>query len=159
MTESPNKSARYVQVRDLLEQAARFHGDLAGFYHRLAGEAGQQRVKLLLDYMSTHEDNLKSSLEGFDEEASEGVLNTWIDRDYCDRIVHACENMPEPPALEVDEVIHLAMAVDDSLTRFYEELVRKTDTESVREVFRNLVSMEQTELRRLALNALTAEDF
>ena len=46
MTESPNKSARYVQVRDLLEQAARFHGDLAGFYHRLAGEAGQQRVKL-----------------------------------------------------------------------------------------------------------------
>jgi hypothetical protein len=33
------------------------------------------------------------------------------------------------------------------------------DTESVREVFRNLVSMEQAELRRLALNALTAEDF
>ena len=47
MTESPNKSARYVQVRDLLEQAARFHGDLAGFYHRLAGEAVQQRRPLV----------------------------------------------------------------------------------------------------------------
>ena len=159
MTETPKKSERYVQVRDLLEQAARFHGDLAGFYHRLAGEAGQQRVKLLLDYMSTHETNLKDSLDVFDEEASEGVLNTWIDRDYCDRIVHACENMPQPPALDVENVIHLAMTVDDSLIRFYEELERKTDVESVREVFRNLVSMEQTELRRLALNALTAQDF
>jgi rubrerythrin len=159
MTETPKKSERYVQVRDLLEQAARFHGDLAGFYHRLAGEAGQERVKLLLDYMSTHETNLKDSLDVFDEEASEGVLNTWIDRDYCDRIVHACENMPQPPALDVENVIHLAMTVDDSLIRFYEELERKTDVESVREVFRNLVSMEQTELRRLALNALTAQDF
>ena len=159
MTETPKKSERYVQVRDLLEQAARFHGDLAGFYHRLAGEAGQERVKLLLDYMSTHETNLKDSLDVFDEEASEGVLNTWIDRDYCDRIVHACENMPQPPALDVENVIHLAMTVDDSLIRFYEDLERKTDVESVREVFRNLVSMEQTELRRLALNALTAQDF
>ena len=70
MTESPNTSARYVQVRDLLEQAARFHADLAAFYHRLPGEAGQQRVKLLLDYMSTHEANLKDSLDTFDEEAS-----------------------------------------------------------------------------------------
>jgi hypothetical protein len=159
MTETLKKSARYVQVRDLLEQAARFHGDLAGFYHGLAGQAGQQRVKLLLDYMSTHEANLRDSLEAFDDEASEGVLNTWVDRDYCDRIVHACENMPRPPALEVEPVIHLAMTVDESLTRFYEELARKTDVESVREVFRNLVSMEQTELRRLALNALTAQDF
>lgn len=159
MTEPPRKSERYVQVRDLLEQAARFHGDLAAFYHRLAGEAGQQRVKLLLDYMSTHEANLKASLDTFDEEASEGVLNTWIDRDYCDRIVHACENMPEPPALEVEDVIHLAMTVDESLTRFYEELEQKTDVDSVREVFRNLVSMEQAELRRLAVNALTARDF
>ncbi len=48
--------------------------------------------------MSTHETNLNDSLDVFDEDASEGVLKTWIDRDCCDRIVHACENMPRPPA-------------------------------------------------------------
>ena len=48
MTETPQKSARQCQVRDLLAQAVRFDGEMAGFYHLLAGEAGQQRVKLLL---------------------------------------------------------------------------------------------------------------
>ena len=114
--------------------------------------------------MSTHETNLNDSLDVFDEEASEGVLKTWIDRDCCDRIVHACENMPRPPApgprppaLGVENVIHLVMTVDDSLTRLHAELQRGTHVESVREVFRNLVSMEPTELRRLALNGLAAQ--
>ena len=107
--------------------------------------------------MSTHETNLNDSLDVFDEDASEGVLKTWIDRDCCDRIVHACENMPRPPALGVENVIHLVMTVDDSLTRLHAELQRGTHVESVREVFRNLVSMEPTELRRLALNGLAAQ--
>lgn len=159
MTIPPPKSARYVQVRDLLEQAAQFHGRMAEFYHGLAGHAAQQRVKLLLDYMSTHERNLEESLDAFDEGAAAGILDTWVDRDHCDRIVHACENLPAPPELSLDGVSRLAMDVDETLVKFYQELARKAEPEDVREVFRNLVSMEQAELRRLARNALTAGDF
>jgi rubrerythrin len=159
MTKPPPKSARYVQVRDLLEQAAQFHGRMAEFYHRLSDHAGKERVKLLLDYMSTHEKNLQNSLDDFDEEASEGVLDTWVDRDHCDRIIHACENLPAEPELSIDGVTRLAMRVDESLIRFYDELARKAEGEDVREVFRNLVAQEQAELRRLARDALMVGDF
>jgi rubrerythrin len=159
MTRPPPKSARYVQVRELLEQAAQFHGRMAEFYHGLSDRARKDRVKLLLDYMSTHEKNLRDSLDDFDDEASEGVLNTWVDRDHCDRIVHACENLPAPPELSIDGVTTLAMHVDATLIRFYEELARKADVEDVRAVFRNLVAQEQAELRRLARDALMVGDF
>ena len=159
MTRPPPKSARFVQVRDLLEQAAQFHGRMAEFYHGLSDRAPKERVKLLLDYMSTHEKNLHDSLEDFDEEASEGVMDTWVDRDHCDRIVHACENLPAAPELSIDGVTTLAMRVDETLIGFYDELARKAEGEDVRTVFRNLVAQEQAELRRLARDALMVGDF
>jgi rubrerythrin len=157
MNKTPPKSARYVQVRDLLEQAADFHGKMAEFYHGLSERADKVRVRLLLDYVSTHEKNLHDSLEEFDDEASQGILDTWVDRDHCDRIVRACERLPAAPDLSIDGVTRLAMEVDTSLVGFYDELARKAESEPVREVFRNLVAQEQAELRRLARQALTAE--
>ncbi len=155
----PAETARYVQVRDLLEQAAEFHGRMADFYHRLSDKVEKGRVRLLLDYMSSHERNLRDSLEDYDDEASAGILNTWVDRDYCDRIVHACEQLPGEPELDVDGVTRLAMRVDSDLMAYYAELARRAESDKVREVFCNLVFMEQSELRRLARNALSAADF
>ena len=159
MTQIASTTDRFVQVRDLLEQAAAFHGRMAGFYHGLSEKAEQVRVRLLLDYISTHETNLRDSLEAYDDEASDGIHDTRVDRDYCDRIVHACEQLPGEPPLDLDGVIRLAMKVDSDLIGYYDELAHKADTESVREVFRNLVAQEQSELRRLARQALTASDF
>ena len=159
MTRIASTTDRFVQVRDLLEQAAAFHGRMSEFYHDLSEKAEQVRVRLLLDYISTHEKNLRDSLEAYDEEASDGILDTWVDRDYCDRIVHACEQLPGEPPLDLDGVIRLAMKVDSHLIGYYDELAHKADMESVREVFRNLVAQEQSELRRLARQALMASDF
>ena len=159
MTHIAPTTDRFVQVRDLLEQAAAFHGRMSEFYHGLSEKADQVRVKLLLDYMSTHERNLRDSLEAYDADASGGILDTWVDRDYCDRIVHACDQLPGEPPLDFDGVTRLAMKVDADLIGYYDELAHKAETESVREVFRNLVAQEQAELRRLARQALTATDF
>ena len=159
MSHIASTTDRFVQVRDLLEQAAAFHGRMSDFYHGLSEKADQVRVKLLLDYMSTHESNLRDSLEAYDEQASDGILGTWVDRDYCDGIVHACDQLPGAPPLDIDGVTRLAMKVDADLIGYYDELAHKADSESVREVFRNLVAQEQSELRRLARDALAASDF
>ena len=127
----PAETARYVQVGDLLEQAAEFHGRMSDFYHRLSDKVERGRVRLLLDYMSTHEKNLRDSLEDYDDEASAGILNTWVDRDYCDRIVHACEQLPGEPELDVDKLRQWKDGIVDRLTSGVEFLCSKNGVEVV----------------------------
>ncbi len=159
MPRSSGNTSRYVQVRDLLKQVRDFHGQMAGYFEGLSTQAEKARVRLLLEYMSSHETNLQSSLAAFDEDASRAVLDTWVDCRHCEEIIATCEQTPIEPKLSVEGVAQVAMDVDACLLHFYEEVAKKANSESVREVFRNMISMEQAELRQLARNALSAMDF
>lgn len=50
------------------------------------------------------------------------------------------------------------MDVDRCLLHFYREVAGNAQTETVRDVFTNLVDMEEAELRMLAFGALQAMD-
>ena len=149
---------RFSQIRDVLEQVSGFHGQLAAYYSQLAGTAAQERVKLLLDYLSSHERNLEKSLVDYEDDASRQVLETWVDETHCTKMLAGCRTMQLPSAMSVEDVARIAMQIDECLLRIYRHLADKAETESVRDVFRNLVTLEQGELRKLALNALLAGD-
>jgi len=82
----------------------------------------------------------------------------FVDCIYCDEILVTCEQTPITPTMTVDGVIRVAMDVDNCLLRFYREVATNADSETVREVFRNLIDAEEGELRKLATNALAAVD-
>ena len=149
---------RFSQVRDLLEQVRGFHGELASYYTQCAGTAVQERVKLLLEYLSSHQRNLEAGLSKYEDEASRKVLETWVDESHCARLLADARTMKLPADMSVEDVTTLAMKIDECLIRIYRHLSEDADTEPVREVFRNLVAREQNELRKLAMNALRAGD-
>jgi rubrerythrin len=149
---------RFTQVRNTLDEVRDFHGQLAEYYGQLSDKAAQQRVKMLLDHMSSHERNLQSSMAAYEEGASRQVMNTWVDCSLCEELIMSCEQTPIAPDLDVDSVIKVAMEVDQCLLHFYREVARSADSETVRDVFRNLVDMEEAELRNLALSALQVMD-
>ena len=149
---------RFTQVRNMLDQIRDFHGQLAEYYAQLSGETGQQRVKMLLDHMSGHERDLQSSLAAYEDGASRQVMDTWVDCSHCDEIIATCKETPIAPETSVDGVIGVAMDVDRCLLHFYREAAEKAETETVRDVFKNFIEMEEAELRKLALNALQAAD-
>lgn len=149
---------RYTQVRNMLDQVREFHGQLAEYYSQLSDTVAQQRVKLLLDHMSSHEQHLQAGLAAYEEAASQQVMNTYVDCIYCDEILATCEQMPITPQMNVDGVIGVAMDVDNCLLRFYREVAANADSEAVRELFRNLIDAEEADLRKLALDALAAVD-
>ena len=149
---------RLTQVRNMLDQVGEFHGQLAEYYSQLSDTAAQQRVKMLLDHLSSHEQHLQTSLAAYEEDASRQVMDTYVDCIYCDEILATCEQTPVTPEMSVDGVIRVAMDVDNCLLRFYREVAAKADSETVREVFRNLIELEEGELRKLAMNALWAMD-
>lgn len=142
----------------MLDQVREFHGQLAEYYSQLSDTVAQQRVKLLLDHMSSHERHLQAGLAAYEEAASQQVMNTYVDCIYCDEILATCEQTPITPQMNVDGVIGVAMDVDNCLLRFYREVAANADSEAVRELFRNLIDAEEADLRKLALDALAAVD-
>ena len=149
---------RYAQVSNMLEQVREFHGQLAKYYDRLSKETEQQRVKMLLDHMSRHEEDLKEGLGAYAESAEHNVMDTFVDCVYCNEILETCRQTPIAPESSVDGVIKAAMDVDNCLLRFFREVAEQAGTEKVRKVFRNLIEQEEGELRKLAMNALQVSD-
>lgn len=142
----------------MLGQVGEFHGQLAEYYSQLSDTAARQRVKMLLDHLSSHEHHLQTSLAAYEEDASRQVMDTYVDCIYCDEILATCEQTPVTPEMSVDGVIRIAMDVDNCLLRFYREVAANADSETVREVFRSLIDAEEGELRKLAMTALGAMD-
>ena len=149
---------RYGKVRDMLDQVREFHGQLSKYYHQLSESADRQRIKLVLDHMSDHEKHLQESLADYEEGASAQVMETWVDCKHCNDVLATCERIPIAQETSVDGVLTAAMEIDSCLIRFYREVAEKVDSERIREVFNNLVAMEEGELRRLALDALQIRD-
>lgn len=150
---------RYSQVKNMLEQVRDFHGQLAQYYDQLSKEAEQQRVKMLLDHMSKHEQDLQEGLRAYEETATQNVMETYVDCEYCNEILATCRQTPIAPETSVNGVIRVAMDVDNCLLRFFREVAEHAVTDRVRDVFRNLVDMEEMELRKLALDALQVMDY
>jgi vacuolar-type H+-ATPase subunit C/Vma6 len=142
----------------MLDQVRDFHGQLAEYYHQLSDSSDQQRVRLLLDHMSNHESQLQESLRDYEEDASEQVMNTWVDCKYCDEVLTTCKQIPIASESSVDSVVQATLDIDNCLVRFYREVAEKVESEKVRDVFLSLVEMEESELRSLALSALQVRD-
>jgi hypothetical protein len=142
----------------MLDQVREFHGQLAEYYDGLSDEATRQRVKMLLDYMSSHEKNLQASLSAYEEGTPQVVLDTWVDCRYCEEVLATCEQTPITPELSVDGLTKVAMDVDLCLIRFYRAVVENAESHMVREIFKSMITMEEDELRKQAFSAQQAND-
>jgi rubrerythrin len=142
----------------MLDHVRDFHGRLAQYYSQLSDKAAQERVKLVLDHISSHEKNLQKGLGAYGDDASRQVMDTWADCRHCEEILKTCEQAPIVPEMTVDGVTRVAMDVDRCLLSFYREVAGNAESESVREVFRSLIDMEEAELRKLAFGASQAMD-
>ena len=81
-------------------------------------------------------------------------MDTYVDCEYCNEILITCKQTPKASETTVEGVIKVAMDVDNCLIRFFREIAKQAETETVREMFRNLVEMKEAELHKHALNAL-----
>jgi len=149
---------RFEQTRDVLDHAVAFHSRLGKFYHRLSNHTEQQRLKLLLDYFSRHEKHLRRSLEDFEDETAEQLLNTWFDFTTGSDLDKLPAKTEIDPNTTVDQVIHLAMELDDHLIALYREMASRADIPELKQLFESLLKLEEQEQHRMARQALTVND-
>ena len=133
------------QTKDVLEHAREFHQKLSVFYENLKRSAGKERTRALLDYMSRHEKYIDDCLAQYEEQVSDNVLDTYFKYGSESTKMTAISDFEIKPDMDVDDVVEAAMHFDACLISFYREMAQRSLSEKVREVFENLLVMEQHE--------------
>jgi len=141
-------------MREVLQRVEIFHRNLSAYFERRGANEKQEKIKLLLDYLSRHESNLAQAVQAFSAHGQQGVLNTWLQ--------YTSPALPVDCAISdqmaFDEVIKVALVFDDSLLDLYRTVVQEADIPEVREVAENLLAMENEERRRRTRSIAELQD-
>jgi rubrerythrin len=144
---------RFEQTKDVLEHARNFHNKIGEFYKKHRDHTEQQRIKLLLDYMSHREQELAGALEQFAEGSSREVLDTWFQFTVDDETLKLCPDALLHDEMTVDDVIRAGVAMSQCFINLFREIATTADSDQVRAVFQNLLESEQREQKKLVRNA------
>ncbi len=145
------------QTRDVLGHAREFHQKLSVFYDGLKESTSKERARALLDFMSRHEKHLADGLAQYEEQVSDNVLDTYFKYGSENTKITSVDDFEIKPEMNIDDVMAAAMHFDACLIEFYREMARRALSEKVREVFENLLEMEQHEQLELSKQALGIE--
>ena len=145
------------RTRDVLERAREFHTQLSLFYERMGAQAGREKLKMLLTYMSRHETNLADCLHRYEREAAQRILDTWFKYPSDKASCKCFENLTIHPDATVEEVVQLALQLDRCLVDLYTEMAAQSVSQEVRDLFNGLLRTEQKEENQMVRNALTLD--
>lgn len=151
---------QFRQVREILEWIQTIHERLAQRYSRLADQSTNERVTLMLEYLADHETALQNALEAYETDAADGLLNTWFDQapelEFPASLTELKINLQDASVMDI---VKIAISSHDFLMGIYRELSDLTDAETVREIFSNLLELEQHEAMNTVRDAQRLQDY
>jgi len=136
-------------AQDVLTNAQAFHYAASQFYRGLHRDSADERAKMLLLFLYEHEDKMSASLASYQQHASEGVLNTWMQYTLEQSPEHFIEQLDTPEHMSVEQIGALGQTIDSYLLEVFEELMQTAATDDLRELFQNLMAMEIEEKHAL----------
>lgn len=142
------------QTKDVLEQARAFHRKLSEFYDHLSSTAEKERARALLDYLSRHENYLEGCLKEFMQDVSRNVLDSYFQYGSDASNLKGIIDFEIRASMDVEDVVAAAMHFDACLIKFYREMAEKAQSTRVREVFENLLVMEEHEQIELSKTSI-----
>ncbi len=151
---------RFRTVKDILDWSQAFHAHLADQYDSLAAGHEQDRVGMLLTYLSDHQKMLKEAISEYETDAADGLLKTWYDEEINTSLPDSLDALrDELAANDTGKLLTQAIAFHDYLTAIYKSLADKSPNRAAQALFSSLASMEHHEQLRLARDALRLEDY
>lgn len=148
----------YQTVKDVVDHSRKLHQQIGQMYGKLAKEQSQEKVGMLLDYLQRHESHLENSLCDFENDKSQKVLESWFQYAPDHDIDELLAKMEVHDHMNADQVVTMALELDDYFISLYQDMVDSTSSSAVRAVFQNLLDMEEQEKIRTAKTALQMYD-
>lgn len=146
-------------VRDVLQLSQDIHKNAAILYEQLRDQTQRERIDMLLKFLSGHEEELAQTLAKVQQDVSERILDEWHQTELTSiaGVLDGCKECH--PDISVQELVNLALKVDDSLISLYRHMSSEASTDEARQLFNNLVVLEENEKMKTARAALSMNDW
>lgn len=148
----------YGQAKEILEYAREFHRKAGALYQQLADSNQSARVKLLLDYLIRHEKHLERALEDYEQSITTTALNSWYQYTKEQRTFQPLDSLQYSDNMSVEDIIKIGTTIDNCLVASYKGVADMATSAEVREIFENLLTMEEQEKHVKARIALGIND-
>ena len=152
------KLHNFEQVKDVLDYGIELHSQLRLLYRTLGRESGQERVRMLLDYLGRHERSRAEAMKRFEQTPHGGTLDVWLQYAPTREIERLMANCRISPDMTVEDVVKIALDFANALIEIYKEAARESDNPEARNIFLNLAEMEQRERQRFIRDAEWMQD-
>ncbi len=130
-------------LRDVLHWTRKFHTQLQECLARCSEVNEDERAKLLLVYLSDHENKLIRVLDGFEKTASVNALNTWcyeyVDKYPVQRHQNCTANFTDMSSAEISTEIS---NLHEQVIGLYRHILDRANSESSRELLSGLLNIE-----------------
>ncbi|MDQ2077011.1 hypothetical protein [Marinimicrobium sp. ABcell2] len=147
-------------MNDILEITQKLHRQLADNLVSSADQSPPEREKLLLEYLSEHEDTLARTLDTFQKESDLGPLDTWF-YTYTDRHNIVERDLSKIPFGEMDtgEIAAEIANLHDQLIDLYSHLYERAESDSARKVLSQLLDVEKSKGKLISYESGQSGDF
>ncbi|MEE8057762.1 MAG: hypothetical protein V3T17_08010 [Pseudomonadales bacterium] len=143
-------------AQDVLNNARELHHRAGELYRQMRDDSKDDRARMLLNFMSEHEQRMETSLARYEQHAPQSVLQTWMQYTLEEPPELFIQRLGITAEMTIDDITALGQKVDNYLVDLFEEVTETAATNELKEVFQNLVAMEEEEKHSLtrAANSL-----
>jgi len=149
---------KFDQVKDIIEYSQEIHDRLAGFYDELSDKHQSSRIKMLLDYLRRHERNIAECLSQFENDTAQKMMDTWLEFAPTTNINEKIKYLPLHSDITLAQIVETALDVDNAIVALYRDLKDHVDLPELKELFENMIEMEDNEKKRLVRDAMSLDD-
>ena len=148
----------FEQTRDILAHVREYHARVSAYYHSLRDSDSQQRVRLLVEYLSQRHTAISEHLAACEETAAKDILDFWFQYSLDSSLLEYIDSFTIESGMTVDAVIQQIMDVEGRLISLYREILDNALSDHVRDFFEMLLVLEESEEQIMQRDALMMKD-
>lgn len=141
-------------IRDVLNWTVLFHKNLKDSLNQSSKQNKDEGARMMLRYLSEHEESLENIVQGFENTADEKALNTWC-FDYIEKhsiIEHVdCNSLFEE--LDISDIMEKIVNHHEQVIELYIHIYSRVDIESAKTLLDTIKDIEENEIKRIVQSA------
>ncbi|WKE65006.1 hypothetical protein PVT67_15260 [Gallaecimonas kandeliae] len=148
---------RFKTLGDVFEHLTEAHQALAKLYKRLVANCDSERTRMMLHYLAEHE---QQQAEHFTQylKASHPELGTWFDKAVDTDFIHGLNRVSLETDVSQQDVLELALKLDNELLAELEALVPLCPGPSSRELLEGTLKEARARQHQLVHQTMRMED-
>lgn len=139
----------YKKTSEIIDSVRIFHIKMREFYEQLNKQTDNERIKMFLEFLISHEKNHEVTLAEFVKQLSSTVLNSWF-KFVPEKLLDDCFKKVElNKKMTLDDVVQYALGMNNCLMEMYKGLIDETNVDEVKQVFISLLRHVEKEEKNL----------